>query len=116
MWGEFKKSLQPNERVYANSLLELTLTLMATTSDRVAVALLNKVLHRQGLKSLKLRTMTDLSERMGTQISSCFEKLGAQALGISEFSPITGLPLPEAKLPLSITNHKLNQMIMTSQE
>lgn len=104
VWGAFKKSLQPNERVYANSLLELNLTLMATTSDRVAVALLNKVLHRQGLKSLKLRTMTDLSERMGTQISSCFEALGAQALEINEFSPITGLPLPEAKLPLSITN------------
>ena len=104
VWGKFKKSLQPNERVYAHSFLDLNLTLMASTSDRVAVAFLNKVFHRQGSESLKLRTMTDLSERIGTQISACFERLGTQALEGSEFSPITGLPLPEAQLPLSITN------------
>ena len=96
--------MQPNERVYAHSFLDLNLTLMASTSDRVAVAFLNKVFHRQGSESLKLRTMTDLSERIGTQISACFERLGTQALEGSEFSPITGLPLPEAQLPLSITN------------
>ena len=104
VWGKLRNSLQPKERMYARSVLDFIMPAMATVSDRKATYLVNRAFHREGDDAFKLRTMTDLCERIGAQISAASRDRAMQALEANGFSPATGQPLPETQLPLSITN------------
>ena len=109
VWGELESDLQPKERLYSHSIVELSMSFIAIASDRKALCLMNRVLHRsiddrEDDATLKLRTMTDLCERIGRQISACSKALGARALEEHGFSPTTGLPLPGLQLPSGITH------------
>ena len=110
VWGELGSSLQPKERMYSHSVVDLMMTAMAIVSDRKAAYLLNRAFHREDDNAFKLRTMTDLCERIGAQISAASRDRAMQALAAAGFSPTTGQPLPDAQLPLSITEPDINTL------
>ena len=109
VWGELEDELQPKERLYSRSIMGLFMSFISITSDRKTLCLMNRVLHRsiddgEDEAMLRLRTMTDLCERTGRQISACSKALGAHALSEHGFSPETGLPLSETRLSPGITH------------
>ena len=110
VWGELGSSLQPKERMYSHSVVDFMMTTMAIVSDRKATYLVNRTFHREDDNAFKLRTMTDLCERIGAQISAASRDRSMQALAANGFSPTTGQPLPDAQLPLSITEPDINTL------
>ena len=109
VWGELEDGLQPKERLYSYSIMGLLMSFISVVSDRKALCPMNRVLHRsiddgEDDNTLRLRTMTDLCERTGRQISACSRALGARALKEHGFSAETGLPLPGAQLSPAITH------------
>ena len=89
--------------MYARSVASFIMAVMATVSDRKAIYLVNQAFHREDGDAFKLRTITDLCERTGEQISTASMDRATQALEADGFSQTTGRPLLEAQLPLSIT-------------
>ena len=67
-------------------------------SDRIGVALLNRLLHREAVDALCLRTVTNICDRNGNQILDYQKEHTRTVLEQYHFDPVTGKPTDSANV------------------
>jgi len=101
---ELAQSIQPKERLYSNGCRDLSCKLCTKLSYRDAAEMLNRFQHRDASQTMKLRTLSDCMERMGSQISEELEKTTGSVLKMYGLDTETGLPVEGVCLSPSITD------------
>ncbi len=98
------QSIQPKERLYSNSYLDLSCKLCTKLSYRNAAEILNLFQHRDAGQTMKLRTLSDCMERVESQISDELEKTTGRVLKMYGLDAQTGLPAEGVCLSPNITD------------
>jgi len=83
-------ALSPKERVWSFSFSRLCLDYCTDLSYRRATGLINTVLHRSEEDSMKVRTLADFAERVGSNIQDYLTVVSGNILKGHNFEPGTG--------------------------
>ena len=67
-------------------------------TNRVGIAFLNRLLHRQGTESLKMKTLSEMCDRNGNDVISYHNQHARDILVEHHFDPDTGKPQDAADL------------------
>ena len=67
-------------------------------TNRVGIAFLNRLLHRQGTESLKMKTLSEMCDRNGNDVISYYNQHARDVLIEHHFDPDTGKPQDAADL------------------
>ena len=92
------KGMKPKEHFWSaeiNSLIENTWIKM---TNRVGIAFLNRLLHRQGAESLKMKTLSEMCDRHGNEVMDFQNQHARDILVDHHFDPDTGKPQDSADL------------------
>lgn len=81
----------------------LTSKMCTNLSYRKSVEMMNLFLHREDEDSIKLRTLSDSMNRIGSKISGKLEELSGRILKMNGFDKETGLPEKDVILSENIT-------------
>ena len=90
--------MKPKEHFWSaeiNSLIENTWIKM---TNRVGIAFLNRLLHRQGTESLKMKTLSEMCDRHGNEVMNFQNQHARDTLVNHHFDPDTGKPQDSADL------------------
>lgn len=71
--------------------------------------MMNLFLHREDEDSIKLRTLSDSMNRIGSKISGKLEELSGRILKMNGFDKETGLPGKDVILSENITTPSINK-------
>ena len=77
-------------------------------SNRVGIAFLNRLLHRQGPESLKMKTLSEMCDRHGNAVMNFQDQHARDVLMEYHFDPDTGKPLDTADLKALQDNESEN--------
>ena len=102
--NDMAQSIQPKERLYSTSYLQLSCKLCTKLSYRDAAEMRNLFQHRDVNETVKLRTFSDCVGRIGDQISKELEKTTGRILKLYGFDSETGLPMEGVRLSSNITS------------
>lgn len=109
VYGSLADSLQPKERVLSLSFLEAASCACTKTSYRDAADILNRFLGRTDINSIKLRTLSDSTGRIGAEISEELSDVTAHILSMYGFDAESALPLEGVVLSDNITTVSASQ-------
>ena len=109
VYGPLADSLQPKERVLSLSFLEAASCACTKTSYRDAADILNRFLGRTDINSIKLRTLSDSTGRIGAEISEELSDVTAHILSMYGFDAESALPLEGVVLSDNITTVSASQ-------
>lgn len=109
VYGSLADSLQPKERVLSLSFLEAASCACTKTSYRDAADILNRFPGRTDINSIKLRTLSDSTGRIGAEISEELSDVTAHILSMYGFDAESALPLEGVVLSDNITTVSASQ-------
>lgn len=109
VYGPLADSLQPKERVLSLSFLEAASCACTKTSYRDAADILNRFPGRTDINSIKLRTLSDSTGRIGAEISEELSDVTAHILSMYGFDAESALPLEGVVLSDNITTVSASQ-------
>lgn len=96
--------MKPKQRLISTSFQYVILDQCKDESYRDAAEKINLHYNRTGKEAIKIRTIADQVEVVGSEINEHISDLAGQALADHDFNPETGLPLEEAALPDSFVH------------
>lgn len=95
-------SLKPKEYIYSITEEELILDVAACNSYRKMTNLLNRVLHREEEKALKVTTITEHIESQGQKINKRQHQVASEILQNASWISDTGIVESTAEIPANI--------------
>lgn len=106
---EILSELKNTEYLWSHSIKSLLVQGVISNTDRIACNLINTLLHRDVTgDNIKLRTLADLVERVGTDYKTEQENWADEVLREHNWNVDTGLPSDEVALPLSKNEPAMN--------
>jgi len=103
IFDKLAQSQQPKERIDSVAYQLLASKMCTNLSYRKSVEMMNLFLHREDEDSIKLRTLSDSMNRIGSKISGKLEELSGRILKMNGFDKETGLPEKDVILSENIT-------------
>ena len=92
------KGMKPKEHFWSAEIISLTENTWIKMTNRVGVAFLNRLLHRQGTESLKMKTLSEMCDRHGNEVMDFQNQHARDILVDHRFDPDTGKPQDAADL------------------
>ena len=92
------KGMKPKEHFWSAEIISLAENAWIKMSNRVGTAFLNRLLHRQGTDSLKMKTLSEMCDRHGNEIVDYQNQHARDVLIEHHFDPNTGKPWYDADL------------------
>ena len=90
--------MKPKEHFWSAEIISLTENTWIKMTNRVGIAFLNRLLHRQGTESLKMKTLSEMCDRNGNDVISYHNQHARDVLIEHHFDPDTGKPQDAADL------------------
>ena len=101
-FGKLAQELKPKERVQSLSFTEAMAYLCTKLSYRDATDTINRFLYRPSVDHVRLRTVSDSMQRIGSEISDALAQSTEHILKMYGFHPQTGLPEENIRLSSNI--------------
>lgn len=92
------KGMKPKEHFWSAEIIALTENTWIKMTNRVGIAFLNRLLHRDGTESLKMKTLSEMCDRHGNELMDYQNQHASSILVEHHFDPETGIPQGDADL------------------
>ena len=92
------KGMKPKEHFWSAEIISLTENTWIKMTNRVGIAFLNRLLHREGTESLKMKTLSEMCDRRGNEVMDYQNQHARNILVEHHFDPDTGIPQGDADL------------------
>jgi len=92
------KGMKPKEHFWSAEIIGLIENTGIKMTNRVGHAFLNRLLHRDGMDTLKMKTMSEMCDRHGNEILDYQKRHTQDILSHHHFDPDSGQPLDNADI------------------
>ena len=92
------KGMKPKEHFWSAEIIKLIENTGIKMTNRVGQAFLNRLMHRDGEDSLKMKTLSEMCDRHGNEILDYLDQHAQAILSLHHFDPDTGKPLDDADI------------------
>lgn len=110
LYGEAFSKLRPKERIWESSLADRVMELASDVSFSKATKYINEFLHRNDSDSLRLKTVEEFVERMGSKIAASYKSASDAFLSETGIDTEKGIVSEGSAIPDGATNPNLPEL------